>query len=357
MKILFLGETYRADAQTWIKGIENISGFPIDTLEIKTINNRIFRVFQSINFILKLLYLRIMGRKYDIVLAERAASYGFFSLFIKAKIKAIAQQGITDAYPETGFSHFFKKILQTIVYINADIIHAWGKAMNIAQIESNAHPKKIITLPKGLDLSKLNYTKFEPNLSILRIIVTRSLESIYNHDIIIKAIKVLTTNNIPVELNIIGNGSLFTKLNDLTKELEIADKVYFLGLIPNLQLEEYLRNCPLYVSIPVSEGVSSSLQEAMAVGCFPIVSNIPGNQAFITPFKNGLLVSHDNEKELSEAIEYYYKNQFIHSTAAELNREWINKNANRENNMHYFFNRYKEVIETKHNSKLISSNE
>jgi glycosyltransferase involved in cell wall biosynthesis len=356
MKILFLGETYRADAQTWIKGIEKESGLTIETLELKTINNRFMRMIQSIIFVLKLLFQKLFGYKYDIVLAERATSYGFFSLFTNAKIKAVAQQGITDAYPETGLSHLVKKSLQTIVYKKVDVVHAWGKAMNIAQLESNAHPKKIITLPKGLDLSKFNYTKFEPNLTILRIIVTRSLETIYNHDIIIKAIKVLTTNNIPVELNIIGNGSLFNKLNDLANELEIADKVNFLGLIPNLQLEEYLRNCPLYVSIPGSEGVSSSLQEAMAVGCFPIVSNIPGNQAFITPFKNGLLVSHGNEKELSEAIEYYYKNQFIHSTAAELNREWINKNANRANNMHYFFNRYKEVIETKHNSKIISSN-
>lgn len=356
MKILFLGETYRADAQTWIKGIEKESGLKIKTLELKTVNNRIFRVFQSIFFAIKLLFQRLTGYQYDIVLAERATSYGFFSLFTRAKIKAVAQQGITDAYPETGISHLVKKSLQTIVYKNVDIIHAWGKAMNIAQLESKAHPKKIITLPKGLDLSKFNFNKFEPNSSTLKIIVTRSLEPIYNHDIIIKAIKLLTINNIPVELNIIGGGSLMTKLKALANELEISDKVNFLGLIPNLELERYLKECPLYVSIPGSEGVSSSLQEAMAVGCFPIVSNIPGNQAFINPYKNGLLVTHENEKDLSQAIEYYYINQNLHSNAAEINRDWINKNANRTNNMHYFFNRYIEVIENKRIAKKTSLN-
>ena len=49
-KILFLGESYRADAITWINGLKEFGDFEIITWELKTpnncIHNRILRVFE-----------------------------------------------------------------------------------------------------------------------------------------------------------------------------------------------------------------------------------------------------------------------------------------------------------------------
>jgi hypothetical protein len=102
MKILFLGETYRADAQTWIQGIQKESGVIIDTVEIKTIRYRPIRAIQAIFFIFRLLWGRFFGPNYDIVLAERSTSYGIFALFTNAKVKIVAQQGISDIFPLNG---------------------------------------------------------------------------------------------------------------------------------------------------------------------------------------------------------------------------------------------------------------
>ena len=157
-KILFLGETYRADATTWIKGIEKVSGCKIDTLEISNSNYRAFRLLKAFIFIIKLFYLRFSGPKYDIVLAERSTSYGFFSLFTNAKVKVVAQQGITDIFPINKISKFYKSILQQIVYRNADVIHAWWAAMVYAQLKSGASPSKILVRPKGLDLKRYTFT-------------------------------------------------------------------------------------------------------------------------------------------------------------------------------------------------------
>ena len=49
-KILFLGESYRADAITWMNGLKEFGDFEIITWELKTpnncIHNRILRIFE-----------------------------------------------------------------------------------------------------------------------------------------------------------------------------------------------------------------------------------------------------------------------------------------------------------------------
>ena len=48
-RILFLGETYRADAITWINGLKEFGDFEIVTWELKTSSsgfNRIKRLFE-----------------------------------------------------------------------------------------------------------------------------------------------------------------------------------------------------------------------------------------------------------------------------------------------------------------------
>jgi glycosyltransferase involved in cell wall biosynthesis len=68
---------------------------------------------------------------------------------------------------------------------------------------------------------------------------------------------------------------------ELTIKLNIERKVFH-GRIPNTELPELLRASNFYISMPITEGVSASLFEAMASNCYPIVTNIAGNQSWIT---------------------------------------------------------------------------
>ena len=283
--ILFLGETYRADAQSWINGIQEASGIIIDTLEVESTKTRRGRILKFLYFGWKIL-LTNFSRSYDIVLAERATSYGFFSLFVKAKMRVVAQQGITDAWPETGFSGIYKRFLQKVAYRNVDLIHAWGEVMVPAMIRSGATPDKIMILPKGMDLSYYQFRspeKKERNLAI----VTRSLTEVYHHEDILQALTICKGKGLRIELQIVGDGPRLGDLKQLSFDLGISDQVHFLGRIPNSELPKLLQKSPLYVSVPETEGVSASLFEALASGCFPVVTDLPGTRAFIESGKNG----------------------------------------------------------------------
>lgn len=348
MKILFLGETYRADALTWIKGIEHQSKEKIDTLEIKAGHGRMKRLIVAIFFILSLVKYRLKKNSYDIVLAERATSYGFFSLFIKSKVHVVAQQGITDAYPETGISNFYKSILQRIVYKNVDVIHAWGSAMTYAQLKSGGSPTKIVVKPKGLDLSKFVFTDhFSQDDVPRRAIVTRSLERDYRHEDIIESIYLLKKMGINLEVWIIGDGSLLNELKKITKERGIENLIIFKGKINNDQLPELMSQCPYYISTPVSEGVSSSLFEAMASGCLPIVTQLPGNKAFIYSGHNGLLVPIAEPEILASNLHSLLSNPSKFRNGICENRRYIESHVDREKNMKEFFRIYLSKIKNK----------
>lgn len=341
--ILFLGETYRADAQSWILGIEKVSGIRIQTMEVQATDTRLGRILKFMLFGLKILGTNF-GRSYDLVLAERATSYGLFSLFVNAEKRVVAQQGITDAFPETGFSGIYKRFFQKIVYKNVDLIHAWGEVMVPAMLGSGAKPNKIMILPKGLDLHLYQFPEENVKEADLAI-VTRSLTSVYHHEDILKAIAILKNDGIKLNLIIIGDGPLRETLQQQNDELGLNEQVKFEGRIPNTKLPSYLSKASIYISVPETEGVSASLFEAMASGCFPIVSDLPGSKAFIKQGENGYLVPVNRPDAIAAALKKYLDESEANRKLVIQNRKFIEENVDRDQNMKKIYTRYLQLFE------------
>ena len=102
-KILFLGESYRADAITWMKGLKEFGDFEICTWELQTPNNSKLNRFKRIlEYVFSPLSIRktIHREKPDMIIAERTTSYGFLAAISGMHPIAIAQQGRTDLWPE-----------------------------------------------------------------------------------------------------------------------------------------------------------------------------------------------------------------------------------------------------------------
>ncbi|TVP46544.1 MAG: glycosyltransferase [Mongoliibacter sp.] len=346
MRILFLGETYRADAKTWIEGIELNLGKKIETKEVAFTPQRWRRLLFFARFLIELFFMRFQ-KPYDLVLAERATSYGFFALLVKAKVRVVAQQGITDAFPEEGFTGIYKRYFQRKVYKKADLVHAWGNVMTYAMLESGAAPSKIMVLPKGINLS---HYKFRPQTQKEHEaigIVTRSLSDIYRHEDILKAFAILKRRGVNASCWIVGDGVLRTKLEDLSKELEVEDRIRFFGRIDNKLLPELLAESNFYLAVPETEGVSASLFEAMASGSFPIVTDLPANRAFIRQGENGFLVPVGQPEILASKIEEYILNKDKYFDQVQLNRDFIESKVSFERNMKLIFERYLQLLEKK----------
>jgi glycosyltransferase involved in cell wall biosynthesis len=215
-------------------------------------------------------------------------------------------------------------------------------------LNSGAHPNKILVLAKGLDLTRYTFVNQLAQKPLpLKAIVTRSLEKDYQHWNIIDAVATLKDKGILLEVNLVGSGSLLEMLQTRAKEKNVDNLVKFLGRIPNDEIPTLLTQCPFYISVPTTEGVSSSLFEAMASGSFPIVTDLPGNRAFINPKQNGDLVQVDNPHALANAIISFLEKPSQYEAALIQNRNLIDKKINRAENMKVFWKKYQELVYSK----------
>lgn len=347
-KILFLGETYRADAITWMNGLREFGDFEIITWELKTPSNsnlnRILRIFEFLFAIFKIKKISRL-QKPDMIIAERTTSYGFLAALSGVKPVAIAQQGRTDLWPEKSFSFHLKKMIQKYAFQKADLIHAWGPVMTVSMKERNVAMKKVLVLPKGIDLKKFKNIN-SANPSKINAVVTRSLLPEYRHDTILKAFSLLNEKGIDFSLTIIGDGNQLTNLKDLAGNLNIEKKVNFTGRIANTELPKILQASNFYISMPITEGVSASLFEAMACNCFPIVTDIAGNRSWIQHRKNGQLIPIDDYEKLASELIWSFENKDFREEAVVKNRKFVEKNADYNINMKIISERYHELINT-----------
>lgn len=351
-KILFLGETYRADAITWMNGLKEFGDFEIITWELKTPSNtfwnRLVRIFE---FNTALFQIRKLVKKHqpDMVIAERTTSYGFLAALSGVKPVAIAQQGRTDLWPEKSILLPLKKIIQHYAFEKADLIHAWGPVMTISMKKAKVDMEKVLVLPKGIDLEQFGNTKNNSSEK-LTAIVTRSLMPEYRHETILKAFGIINQKGVDFELTIVGDGKLLPTLKELTKKLDIENKVNFTGRIPNTKLPELLQQSDFYISMPITEGVSASLFEAMASNCYPVVTDIPGNQSWIKHRENGQLITIDDTEMLADELLWAFENNEYRNVAVIKNRKFVEENADYNTNMDIIANKYHELINTHKNN-------
>ena len=106
----------------------------------------------------------------------------------------------------------------------------------------------------------------------------------------------------------------------------------------------FLNQVDFYISMPNTEGVSASLFEAMACGCYPIVSDIEGNQSWIQHRKNGQLVTVDDSTQLAEEIIWAFKNPEFRANAILENRKFVEEHANYSINMKVISDKYHQLI-------------
>ena len=345
-KILFLGETYRADAITWMNGLMQFGNFEIITWELSTASHGIKRIMRMSEYTLAIFKIRniVKVRKPDMVIAERTTSYGFLAALSGIRPIAIAQQGITDLWPEDSKLMPLKKRIQNYAFKKADLIHAWGKVMTHSMEKANVDMTKVLVLPKGIDLSVFENKNLVPT-SAVKAIVTRSLNPEYRHEVILKAFAMLNEKDIDFSLLIVGDGPKMSALKELASSLGIQNKVIFTGRIPNSHLPNLLQESNYYISMPVTEGVSASLFEAMASNCYPLVTDVLGNQSWITNRVNGQLIAVDDFEMLASELIWAIENPDYRNKAVKINRLFVEQNANYAVNMKRIADCYHTLID------------
>jgi len=100
-------------------------------------------------------------------------------------------------------------------------------------------------------------------------------------------------------------------------------RIRFVGDVNHMHMPALLREHHLYVSTSPADTTSVSLLEAMAVGLFPVVTDIPANREWIVDGENGRLVPPGAATRLAVALIDAWRDTDRRERARERNAEII----------------------------------
>jgi glycosyltransferase involved in cell wall biosynthesis len=284
----------------------------------------------------------IRKQKPDLLIAYRTTSYGFLAACSGFSPYVVAAQGETDVWPPGHWTNFLTSRMASTAIRGASLVHAWGLSMADTLRRLGATEEKVWVHHRGVLLKRFSYSEPFQEPFIISLVCTRSLFPEYHHNSLLRVLKVLEdrVGDIKLRLIMIGDGPLIGPLRALQDGLKAKSNVIWAGRLPSSEIGKWLEASDFYVSLSDTEGISSSLLEAMACGCYPIVTDLPGNREWIQDGVNGALVGLD-EREIVSRLLNLIENRFSLLDAIRQNRRRVEDSADAELVNAAFVNRYR----------------
>ena len=120
---------------------------------------------------------------------------------------------------------------------------------------------------------------------------------------------------------IVGSGENLSDARALAKDLDVESHVVFTGRLPFVELMQAYRSADLFVLPSLSEGLPTSILEAMYFGLPVVSTDIPGVRDHFSDF--AILVPPKNEFALSNAIISVLEDEHFASMLSRSGRELV----------------------------------
>jgi 1,2-diacylglycerol 3-alpha-glucosyltransferase len=165
-------------------------------------------------------------------------------------------------------------------------------------VVSNPIDTDLFTPVRAEDLAALR-TKF--GLSRPTITYAGRLGPEKNIEVLIRAIAVLRDRGVAADMAIAGHGSHERILRSLAADLDIGDRIKFLGTLPQIELAGLLRVSDAFAIMSMSETQSMVLLQAMSSGVPVVAARTRALPEFVGP-ANGVLVDPHDPAEIADAL-------------------------------------------------------
>jgi len=192
----------------------------------------------------------------------------------------------------------------------ADLTTNVSRAAVERYIRVGAAPKnKIRFMPNGIDT-----TKFKPNkaagqrlrneLGVVNYFVWLAVgrfEEAKDYPNMLRAFSMIVSKKTDVVLLLVGQGSLMEEVKKIASELNLEDKVQFLGV--RRDVPDLMNAADAYVMSSAWEGMPMVLLEAGACGLPVVATDVGGNSEVVLNGKTGFIVPPRNPETLAQAME------------------------------------------------------
>lgn len=268
----------------------------------------------------------------DVLHAHYASSYGLLGALVNFHpyIVSVWGKDVFD-FPTKSIAH--KKSIEYVLK-KADKILSTSKVM---AIETNKYTNKnVVVTPFGVDTNKYKPNNEYKDDEKIIIGTVKTLDPKYGVDYLIKSFANTVKNNPDkcLELHIAGKGDQKQELIELSKNLDIYEKVKFLGFLSEEEVINTFNSFDIaaFPSIFDSESFGVAAVEAGACGVPVIVSNVGGLPEATKPNVSSIVVEKENISELTSALDKLINNQKLRKKMGTAGRQYVIENFDIKDN-------------------------
>lgn len=233
------------------------------------------------------------------------------------------------------------RFIEQWMYKQFDVIIGVCEASRINLLKWIKHPR-IISIPNGITGNKFEkakpYSKEELGLPFdsFMIVMTARFFAQKDHQTLIKAMLYLPPI---IHVVFVGSGEMMTECKKLAIELQVADRVHFLG--NRLDVDRILKTANLCVLSTHYEGLPISIIEYMATGKAVVATKVDGVKDLLL---DTCLVEPDDAQDMAFKIKDLYENKrFIQEL-----EKW-NLSESSKYNIENMVNQYEHIYKRVHN--------
>lgn len=201
-----------------------------------------------------------------------------------------------------------KKKLVGLLLRKADIITVKSAVMAKTVSSYGVNSSSIKEITWGIDQTFFERFKSEPSQKkTMTFFSPRSIKPLYRIPAIVEAFAKFHSE-LPNSKLVLAQMHQFPeeyqKIKEIISQYEIEDAISFLGTLSKNQMIEALEQSDAVVSYAEVDGMPQTLYEAMAIGCYPIFTNLSNYDSLLSHQKNAYLCS--DEEELYKGFTYTY---------------------------------------------------
>ncbi|MBT4516529.1 MAG: glycosyltransferase family 4 protein [Candidatus Komeilibacteria bacterium] len=256
--------------------------------------------------------------KYDAIWSMMAHSAGVPAVIYKmlsprAKFALTLQEGdLTDYIEKTmkplGFLFTNAFIKADVVQVISNHLGDWArrrgtKDENIELIHNGANPRDLKPVTTEAELLTLKQ-KFNKQSNEIYLVNTARLVHQKANNNTIQALTKLSDN---IKLLLVGAGPEEQMLRDLTKKLNLENRVIFVGSVDRSKISKYRQISDIFVCPSRSEGLGNAFLSAMA-SKLPVVATQEGGLKEFVSSDTAWVVDKDSPDQIVEAIKNILNN-------------------------------------------------
>lgn len=190
--------------------------------------------------------------------------------------------------------------------------------------------REVFVIPNGIDLKSFDGLSREhvrrklkiPNKQKI-IVFVGTLRPVKGLKYLIQAMDIIAKHDTLVKLMLVGDGEERQSLQELVKELDLENRVIFMGKVSNEEVPEYMVAADVFVLPSLQEGFGIVNLEAMACGLPIVTTNVKGLPEIVKHGENGLLVEPKNPAQIAEKVLQLLENSELRERISRNNRERV----------------------------------